>query len=160
MTTDTLSIPLRSRTGEVLARAVVDAEDAHLADTRWAYCRQRGYAFHLGPGRKPEMLHRKVMGCVKGDGMQVDHINGDRLDNRRENLRLVTQEQGGQNIVRRPGLRGVTWDKAKRRWVAQAKLRGRNKFLGYFSTAEEAAQRASEFRREHMPFSEEERACP
>lgn len=46
---------------------------------------------------QPVTLHRFVIGCVPGDGKIVDHINGDGLDNRRENLRFVTKSQNAQN---------------------------------------------------------------
>ena len=61
-------------------------------------------------------------------GMQVDHVNGDKRDNRLENLRLVTKSQNGMN--RGPnknnttGLKGLTWVSARGKWLCQVSARG------------------------------------
>lgn len=75
--------------------------------------------------------------------LQLDHINGDKKDNRIVNLREVTNSQNAQNVIRaRPesatGLRGVIFDKAKRLWRADIRINGSRKYLGYFSEKEKA----------------------
>ena len=75
--------------------------------------------------------------------MQVDHINGNGLDNRRENLRVCTNAQNNANKPpqknSKSGLKGVY--KNGNRWRARIGHRSRNrKELGYFSTKEEAAR--------------------
>jgi hypothetical protein len=103
--------------------------------------------------RTTRYLHREIAGALPGQ--QVDHINGDGLDCRRENLRFVTQSQNQQN--QRPvrtnsttGARGVTWDKRKRKFVAHLKLNGRYVFLGYFGTIEEASASAQAGRKRYF----------
>jgi hypothetical protein len=49
--------------------------------------------------------------------------------------------------------RGVTWDKRRSKWRAQAVVRGRCHFLGLFSDEQDAASRAKAFRDEHMPYA-------
>lgn len=83
-------------------------------------------------------------GEVPEDGMYVDHINGDKSDNRIENLRLVTPQQSQFNTPPRggqSGLKGVAFDKRRRKWMAHMRQGPTLHFLGYFGTAEEAARR-------------------
>jgi hypothetical protein len=87
-------------------------------------------------------LHRLIL--EPPPHMQVDHIDGDGLNNRRSNLRLATRVQNCRNS-RRPsnntsGWKGVVWDKRKRKWQAHIGLNGRMRFLGYFHSEEQAAR--------------------
>lgn len=108
-------------------------------------------------------MHREIMGLVKGDGQEVDHINRDRHDNRRENLRIGTRALNGQNLSVKPGCasrhRGVSWDKRRNRWSARVKVQGVLHWLGYFDREEDAAAAASAFRAKYMPFSEDAMAA-
>ena len=78
------------------------------------------------------LLHRQIM--RPEEGFEVDHINGDKLDNRRTNLRCVTHSQNHFNMPHRPdntsGVKGVVWHRENRRWQAQIGLRGRCIYLG------------------------------
>lgn len=118
----------------------------------------QGYAHARIAGRLV-YAHRLLMGLAPGDRRHVDHRNGDKLDNRRCNLRVVPgAAANGQN--RRGGRgsskhRGVTFVKATGKWRAQVMLNRRNHFLGDHDTEDAAAQAAAEFRRQHMPFSAE-----
>jgi hypothetical protein len=158
---EAIPVPLRDRTGTVIAFAVLDAEDAYLADRRWYL--DKGYARCQvrREGRLiPVYLHREVMGVGSGDARYVDHINGLPLDCRRANLRFTTIAENAQNLRRRCAptssrFRGVTWDKSRQKWMATAMLNGRRKTLGRFNDEEEAADVAAAWRAEHMPFSEE-----
>ncbi|WP_322505473.1 HNH endonuclease [Chroococcidiopsis cubana] len=79
---------------------------------------------------------------VRLGGLQVDHIYGDKLDNRLENLRPATNAQNQANSKTRgnkSGFRGVCWDKTNKKWVAKIKVNGKTKHLGRFSIAEDAA---------------------
>lgn len=75
---------------------VVEAKDKRGKPKKW-YCHNNGgartdYAMN---GNRTDSIHRLVMGNPKG--MCVDHINGDTLDNRKENLRVCTRSQNSQN---------------------------------------------------------------
>jgi len=137
-----------------------DYEDLHPG--RW-YRTKFGYAAWKRKtliGVLDDWLHRVIMRLMPWDKMEVDHINGDRLDNRRCNLRVVTRAQNCQN---KPSLggsskyRGVHWCKRTKRWMARAKLNQKTYYLGSYEDEEDAADAASKFREEHMPFSEEGR---
>jgi len=74
----------------------------------------------------------------------IDHINGDRLDNRIENLRAVTASQNQHNrktnANNTSGYKGVGWIKTKKKWRARITLEGKKIHLGYFDNVEEAAE--------------------
>jgi len=73
-------------------------------------------------------------------GYQVDHINGNKLDNRRKNLRICLNGSNNRNKKKYSGeYKGVHRDKRTGRWVAQITKNYRAKHLGTFSSAEEAA---------------------
>lgn len=106
------------------------------------------------------LMHRMILGLEKGDERQADHMNGDRVDNRRENLRIVTVPEQAQNRWCAPGtsrFRGVCWSKRQGQWVAQATIAGVNHHLGYFDDEHAAAKVAADFRAAHMPFSNPKR---
>lgn len=154
----TVQIPLRDRKGEVRAVATIDVEDSALADLRWKLD-PNGYAsrsVRVDGRMRTVRLHREVLGLVHGDGLQADHVNGDRLDNRRQNLRVATEAENRQNV---PGLtrtsrfRGVCWNRTARKWQAQVKTNGRQNYLGVFEREEDAAEAARAFRAAHLPFS-------
>lgn len=72
----------------------------------------------------------------------IDHVNGNKIDNRLENLRLATNSQNQQN---RPapknnssGYRGVTWHKQMNKWMARISHHGKRKNIGFFDSAEDA----------------------
>lgn len=160
-----IEIPLRNRAREVIAVALVDDKDAHFAELRWRKS-TTGYVVRyvgrIGPRKYGyESLHRAVMGCVRGDGREIDHRNGNPLDCRRQNLREATHAQNTQNVTAhrdaRSSHRGVSWHKGADKWRATVFVDGRQKHLGFFDDELEAAQVASEFRKAHMPFTNEER---
>ena len=97
-------------------------------------------------GRKSYAVHRLVWVIEHGaspDGF-IDHINGDRLDNRLSNLRCVTRQGNNQNqrLAQRSnkgsGLLGAYWNKRDKRWQSSICVDNKNRHLGNFSTAEDA----------------------
>jgi hypothetical protein len=76
------------------------------------------------------------------DGMQVDHINGNPRDNRKCNLRLVTQKQNSENTSiqksNASGFKGVHWHKRFMKWAANIRTNYTKKHLGYYDTPQEA----------------------
>lgn len=97
---------------------------------------------------KSYLLHRLIWEMVYGSLppiiYEIDHINGDRSDNRLENLRVVTRQQNLQNSkgkVHSSRFKGVSWDKVRNQWVVYIKEGNKVKNLGRFSDEEEAAER-------------------
>lgn len=128
--------------------ALVDDEDyLELSKHKW-YARKDGntyYAERQNP-RDPVthkqtkiLMHAIIVGTPKG--METDHINGYGLDNRRENLRIVTTRQNGQNRhhIKSSKYPGVTWNKCKGKWESQININGSVRHLGCFEIEIDAA---------------------
>lgn len=101
--------------------------------------------FYVRSGK--EYLHRIVIGAKRGD--IVDHINGNGLDNRLCNLRIVTRQGNKANSFHgkyTSKFIGVSFcpTKKSKPWKASAKINGKNTYLGYFSTEHEAASKYDE----------------
>lgn len=124
---------------------VVSVEDADLAEYRWKPLR-RNYPY---PSRNvwddqrkchTVILHRLVMERVLGRELTnkefVDHINGNPLDNRRENLRVVSLLENARNKAvsrsNKAGLKGVCFHKRQKKWIAQILVNGKHIWLGTF----------------------------
>lgn len=118
--------------------AIVDDADFDYL-SQWPWYFNKGYAVRGNPDRI--LMHRVISGAMNGE--DTDHINRDKLDNRRSNLRCVTR---AQNAVNRPkqsnntsGYKGVSWHKYHKKWVAFVVFSKKTKTLGYFSSKEDAA---------------------
>jgi len=83
--------------------------------------------------RTLKKVHRLLMNAPKDK--QVDHINGDRLDNRKVNLRIVSNEINSHN---RQFAKGYYWNKRDRKWSAYIKVNKKNIYLGRYNTEAEA----------------------
>jgi len=117
------------------------ADMVSLSQYKWHY--GGGYARrHNGFRNTPIPMHRHLLNARKGQ--MIDHINGDKLDNRRSNLRFCTFAQNGQNaktpVNNMSGYKGVTWHKRHKKWMAQIMKNGKQWCLGYFEDATEAAR--------------------
>ena len=120
-------------------------------NTRWAgkiafsYINPEGYQ-KSNLKDHPQLAHRLIWEMVVGPipkGMQIDHINGKRSDNRISNLRLVTQAENSRNMkmlrTNTSGVTGVTLGKKMKKWRARiSDSNGQRIHLGYFHTKEEA----------------------
>ncbi len=131
--------------GEV---AIFEPEDFDMVAVQSNWCLMgNGYPsftrYHEGGGgesRETVRLHDLLM---PGAPM-VDHINGDKLDNRRRNLRICGPHENNANRASVSGtssrFKGVTWDKSREKWMAAIAAYGKSKTLGRFDSEEEAAR--------------------
>ena len=129
--------------------AIIDAADVWLAEGHnWhaVLSRKTVYAartsdVEAGGKRSTIMLHRLI--AAPPDTLFVDHIDGDGLNNRRTNLRIVTNSQNQQNRKfnsgNKSGFKGVFLDRKRGQWVAQIKANGQTIYLGRFHALAEAA---------------------
>ena len=117
---------------------LLDPEDEHLR--RWCNVRSDGYVEFSKLSRRT-YIHRVVIPDVPQD-MFVDHINGNPSDNRKENLRVVSKAENTYNKKAHSqcGYKGVRLHKQSGRWQCRITIEQRHIALGYYSTAEAAAE--------------------
>jgi len=114
--------------------AIVSEEDYDLSQFSWCYNR---YAY------RTILMHREIAERMGLDlSNDIDHINGDKLDNRRENLRSATRSQNKMNRGKQKnntsGHKGVSWHRNK--WQVKIQVNSKQKHLGLFDDIEEAAK--------------------
>ena len=127
--------------------AIVDNEDFEwLNQWKW-HCLSPGYAARHNRicewhgKRKMVLMHREVLHTP--EGMCTDHINGDKLDNRHENLRICDHSKNGANAKARngkSGYRGVCWHKQRKKWTASIRFNYKTNYLGLFVNLIDAAK--------------------
>ena len=146
-------IPLSNNRGFTL---VDDKDFEMLSKHKWHILQQKhtSYAItHIKRNGKQTTLrmHRLVMG--EPQGMQVDHIDGDGLNNQRFNLRACTNKQNSMNQRSTYGssrYKGVSWNKANSKWQAHIQKDGKLRRLGYYGSETEAAKAYDEGARKHF----------
>lgn len=118
---------------------VVDDEDFEwLSQYRWCY--SHGYALRATNAGARIYMHREVNKTPEGS--ETDHINRNKLDNRKVNLRSVTRSQNTVNHTAHKhnitGIKGVVWDRKLRKYRAQIGVDKKRVSLGYFDDIAEA----------------------
>ena len=108
----------------------------------------KGYVLYSGTkdGLIRKYLHRIIMGDP--EGQFIDHINRDPLDNRRDNLRIVSIQENnmnqGINKNNKSGITGVCWNKNANKWQAKIMYKYKKIHLGYFEKLEDAGKAREE----------------
>lgn len=139
-------------------RAVVDDSDyEYLSQWSWYYKESTGGGYAARNTRDSEgvrttmRMHRQIMAASKSE--HVDHKNGDKLDNRRNNLRFADMTQNMWNRKKQSGssiYKGVTWNKKEKRWRAQIQINKKKIILGRFKSEYEAGKAYMKSAREHF----------
>ena len=127
----------------------IDSEDYEKIKSYNWYYHSSGYAAckqKINNIWKTILLHRVIMNCP--NNKQIDHINGNGLDNRKENLRICTHAENGRNTKKRKGTtskyKGIYWYKALSKWSVRIRFNYKWIFIGYFNDEKEAAKAYNE----------------
>jgi hypothetical protein len=103
---------------------------------------EHGSVSGIFKSKKRMLLPRYIMNAP--DDMEVDHIDGNRLNNQRSNLRLATSSQNkinrGPRSDNKSGYKGVSWHKQRNKWTARIMVNGFYKHLGLFDEIENAVE--------------------
>ena len=131
--------------------AIVDIDDFGRVNSlgKW-YESDTGYAVirSIIDGKKQTLrMHRVIMNCP--NGKVVDHLNGNKLDCRKKNLRICSQKENANNLHH---TRGYCFDKSRGKWI----VRYKNKFYGRYATEDEA-QRAYQLAKSGQEYQPRQR---
>lgn len=116
---------------------LIDDEDLPRlqSELAWSINKCTGYA-QMGS----RSFHSIILGCK--EGYDIDHLNRQKLDNRKSNLRHVSHQDNLLNCKIRKdnvsGIKGVTWRRDRECWTAQVRYKGCKIHLGNFASLEEA----------------------
>ena len=144
-----ITFEIKRRSGEVIT-VLVDEEDwDRVAKLTWSPD-ARGYVVRSRRGEQGVKLHRFILGLKKGDPM-VDHVNGNKADNRKSNLRLSDPVRNGLNLANenfrgRSKFRGVTYHNGTGKWRATTRIAGKHYSLGLHATEAQAFEALKDFR--------------
>ena len=143
---DFIEIVLYDKKGEETGRTIIDKDDYDIVkDYKWCY---DGHGYAVTHKNKNEMikLHRLIMNNCESE--VIDHINGNRLDNRKCNLRKATFQQNSFNIDNNGqgsnNRKGVSYRKDRGKWRAYITVNDKQIVLGSFNTEEEAIKAREE----------------
>lgn len=128
--------------------ALVDDEDFdYLNQWKWfaSFTKGKFYAVRNVPNRakRQKMIRMNRILMDAKDGYEIDHVDGNSLNNQRANLRACSHKENSRNkkfhSKNTSGFKGVTWHKGERRWRAQIGVNYKKIVIGRFLTVEDAA---------------------
>lgn len=112
-----------------------------LSQFKWNISKERGYKYAVSGKTR---MHRVIMGTSHTPNIQVDHIDGNGLNNQESNLRQCTQQQNLMNQKTRStntsGYKGVSYNKERKKYQSYINANKIRKNLGWFNTKEEGAE--------------------
>lgn len=134
-------IILKNTYGEEVDRTKIDIEDIEKVKKYKWYKNARGYVENKSKTERL-LLHRYIFEEI--DGYIIDHINRDKLDNRKSNLRYATKSQNGMNKCiqsnNTSGYTGVYWDKSRNKWLVSIQVNSKQINLGRYNNINEAIE--------------------
>lgn len=137
-------VTLKGRIGKGHCALVDDEDFGELSNYSW-YLSAYGYAHRMLQTREKRASLSMQRHLIPTDkGLCLDHINGDKLDNRRSNLRIVTYSQNMFNMKptkdNTSGYRGIAWHKRGHKWEAYISANKKKYHLGLFDSIDDALE--------------------
>ena len=138
-------ILLIDRNNEICGKCLIDVEDVDLVkDIKWHKSDlQRSTYYCTSNDKHWKRIHRLILG-ITDPNVFIDHINHNGLDNRKENLRICTNQQNlcNCNIPKnnKSGCKGVYWSEDRQKWCAQITINHKTVRLGRFIDYEDAVK--------------------
>ncbi|HBD95259.1 MAG TPA: hypothetical protein DC057_13920 [Spirochaetia bacterium] len=147
---DYAEIFLYNKNNIVIAKTLIDIEDVDKTiKFKWGFA--NGYVINV---KNKMFMHGFIMNFSPNKKNVIDHINRNRLDNRKKNLRIgnyqINAINKGKQSNNTSGFPGVSWDKYHNKYEAHIKLNGRKKFLGYFDLLDDAIARRKQGEKEYF----------
>lgn len=140
---DYAEIIITDRNDNYVCTAIIDKEDAErVSNNRWTF---NGKYVRMFNGTSPIYLHRFILN-YEGD-LDIDHINGNRLDNRKQNLRIVSRAENIWNQEKKC-YRKITGRTLKKPYLVRIVRKNQVVFQKYVKTEKEAHELAMLKRRE------------
>lgn len=138
--------------------AIIDYEDYKIVTAYKWFAHKRGGKYYASTnykkgnaGRKALHMHRIIIKCPSN--LEVDHIDGNTLNNCKDNLRVCTHQENMFNsklsASNKSGCKGVSFYKKTNKWVAYIHINDKMVHLGYFKTLEEASNKSKIARKRH-----------
>jgi hypothetical protein len=122
--------------------ALVDDDDfEHLNQWKWWICGRYAGRVKTKNGKREHIFMHRVVNHTPNSKI-TDHINCNRLDNRKENLRNCNFQENGRNVKKYRGTskyKGVLWASRNNRWKTTLQAKGNLMFIGYFKNEVHAA---------------------
>lgn len=141
-------IVLRGVSQNIIGKAIIDKEDvAKVRSYKWRLSkggtdRSKCNGVYTGNSQNSKCisLHRFLTNCPQA--MYVDHINGNRLDNRKSNLRICTNQENNFNRTAQSnnisGFKGIWFDKSRNKWTTEIKYNNKKIYIGRYEDKEVA----------------------
>lgn len=132
---------------EVKPIGVSEEDRDLLTESRW-FVGKVGYAVRNVKGKRQEYLHRIVaarMGLELSKTRCVDHIDRDKLNNRRDNLRSCSRTENQWNNASP----GIGWEEARKKWRARLNKNGKQIWFARFDSREDAIAARKQKQKEH-----------
>ncbi len=153
---------IQNRSQTTICTAQIDLKDVYkVANHKW-HKHSNGYVSGVDIKGKRIYLHRYLLDLDIGNPMTCDHIDGNRLNNRKENLRILSMVDNNQNKPSLGGTskyRGVYFETQTKKWRGACQLNKKTYHTLRYDNEEDAYQAIKQLREKMMKYTNPKRDC-